>query len=172
MEVLKCRKKPMVIEAVQVDDTNECWDFLSDWTDGSNFDYVDVDDSEDGEPYFMLSTLEGPMKVIMGSYIMKGINGEFWAIREDIFNKTYDVLDGDEEYHIGDTVIVVLRNGDTSNPFNWSTASGVIRDIRGKEAWIKLKRGGKTIKRMFSDIYQSRAYASRYLANVRGVETV
>jgi hypothetical protein len=92
MEVLKCRKKPMVIEAVQVDDTNECWNFLSEWTDGANFDYVDVDDSEDGEPYFMLSTLEGPMMVHMGSYIMKGVEGEFWAIREDIFDKTYEVL--------------------------------------------------------------------------------
>lgn len=39
---------------------------------------------------YKLQTLEGLMNLEHNSYIAKGINGECWAIREDIFNQTYE----------------------------------------------------------------------------------
>lgn len=39
-----------------------------------------------------IKTLEGDMLAIIGSYIIKGVNGEFYPCREDIFKKTYEEL--------------------------------------------------------------------------------
>ncbi len=36
-----------------------------------------------------LPTLEGLMKIRYGDWIATGANGEHWAIRDDIFKKTY-----------------------------------------------------------------------------------
>lgn len=37
-----------------------------------------------------IKTLEGDMLATIGSYIIKGVNGEFYPCREDIFEKTYE----------------------------------------------------------------------------------
>lgn len=39
---------------------------------------------------FYIPTLEGNMKVSMGDYIIKGVNGEFYPCKPDIFDKTYE----------------------------------------------------------------------------------
>lgn len=39
-----------------------------------------------------IRTLEGDMHVSIGSYIIKGNDGEFWAVARNIFVKTYEVL--------------------------------------------------------------------------------
>ena len=41
-----------------------------------------------GEVYIM--TLEGNHKVTPGDYIIKGVNGEFYPCKPDIFEKTYE----------------------------------------------------------------------------------
>lgn len=52
-------------------------------------DYEDLVE-RDGLKIF---SLEGSHVINIGDYVMEGIQGENWAIREDIFNSTYDVLD-------------------------------------------------------------------------------
>lgn len=44
-----------------------------------------------GTPLFSLTipTLEGEMKALPGDYIIKGVNGEFYPCKPDIFKKTY-----------------------------------------------------------------------------------
>lgn len=37
-----------------------------------------------------IKTLEGVMTISDGDYIIKGVQGEFYPIKEDIFQKTYD----------------------------------------------------------------------------------
>ena len=37
-----------------------------------------------------METLEGNMKANIGDYIIKGINGEFYPCKPDIFDKTYE----------------------------------------------------------------------------------
>lgn len=41
---------------------------------------------------YHIVTLEGRMDVVDRAYIITGAKGEKWAIREDIFKETYDVL--------------------------------------------------------------------------------
>ena len=50
-----------------------------------------------GEPWFpedggtgYLDTKEGPMRVHKGDYIATGVDGEHWAIDQDIFERTYE----------------------------------------------------------------------------------
>ena len=71
------RKKPVVIEAIQWDgNQEEIYDFLG----GVEF--------RDGELY--IQTLEGQMHASKGDFIIKGIRGEFYPCKPDIFEKTYD----------------------------------------------------------------------------------
>lgn len=53
--------------------------------------YVDTEKNN----YFTIEikTLEGPMYVYQNEWIIKGIEGEFYIIRPDIFEKTYEKVD-------------------------------------------------------------------------------
>ena len=53
-----------------------------------------------GEPWFpedggigYLNTKEGQMRVHKGDYIATGVDGEHWAIDQDIFERTYERVD-------------------------------------------------------------------------------
>jgi hypothetical protein len=41
----------------------------------------------------LIPTLEGTMAAIRGDWIIKGINGEFYPCKPDIFEKTYEKMD-------------------------------------------------------------------------------
>lgn len=40
--------------------------------------------------YFLLPTKEGNMKINKGDWIATGVDGEHWAIADDIFRRTYE----------------------------------------------------------------------------------
>lgn len=81
------KKKPVVIEAIQfVDDSDrllEIQEFM-----GGGLLRVNYEDPEN--PFIRIETLEGEMKAMVGDYIIKGVNGEFYPCKPDIFKKTYD----------------------------------------------------------------------------------
>lgn len=78
----KYRKKPVVIEAVQwTGDTKpEIEEFFKNFQ-GWWFD---------GVGSIAIETLEGIMRANPGDWIIKGINGEFYPCKNDIFEKTYE----------------------------------------------------------------------------------
>lgn len=49
--------------------------------------------SEHSDPDFSIRTLEGDMKISEGDYIIKGVSGEFYPCKPEIFEKTYEVVD-------------------------------------------------------------------------------
>lgn len=77
-------KKPVVVEAVQWtgDNRREIFDFCS-------LSYFNTD-FETGDLKLMIQTLEGTMEASVGDYIIKGIKGEFYPCKSDIFALTYD----------------------------------------------------------------------------------
>ena len=95
----KYRKKPVEIEAFQYDgdlkgsDGKYC---VPEWA---------VEAFENGKLMFMslsplhppcdlyVRTLEGDMHAKVGDYIIKGVNGELYPCKPDIFEKTYEQLD-------------------------------------------------------------------------------
>lgn len=46
-----------------------------------------------GASHFLLPTKEGNMKLNVGNYIATGVDGEHWAIDQDIFERTYERCD-------------------------------------------------------------------------------
>jgi len=73
----KFRKKPVVVEAVQVD-------FLQAWP-------PPVCNKKCGmaiPPH--IHTLEGVFQVSDKDWIIRGVNGEFYPCKPDIFEKTYE----------------------------------------------------------------------------------
>lgn len=90
---MKYRKKPVVIEAVQWDgnNTHEIAKFMND-------DVLTCEAFVNGlwAKAIEIKTLEGTMKASVGDFIIKGINGEFYPCKPDIFEKTYEkVTDND-----------------------------------------------------------------------------
>lgn len=92
---MKFRKKPVVIEAVKWTGENlrEVIDFtglhpsVKKWTWDEYAEVV----RKDGLKIF---TLEGPLTASFGDWIIKGVKGEFYPCRNDIFIETYEpVLD-------------------------------------------------------------------------------
>lgn len=84
----KYRKKPVIIEAVQFWDTTERLDELSDFMGELNVNYENPD-----KPVIPITTLEGVMITSIGDYIIKGVNGEFYPCKSDIFEKTYEFVE-------------------------------------------------------------------------------
>lgn len=84
------RKKPVVIEALEY--TGDNWREVREWCgDYSNNRGVMRGHFEVGDiPTVYIVTLEGEMKVSIGDYVIKGINGEFYPCKPDIFKKTYE----------------------------------------------------------------------------------
>jgi len=84
---MKFRKKPVVIEAIQFFDQPEELINIQEFMYGGDLriDYQDIDD-----PKLKIETLEGTMNASLGDWIIKGINGEFYPCKPDIFEKTYE----------------------------------------------------------------------------------
>jgi len=79
------RKKPVVIEAVQwkgtIDSVIEMENFLND---GPQADFT-----QNPVPMF-IETLEGRMRADVGDWVIKGVKGEFYPCKPDIFEATYE----------------------------------------------------------------------------------
>lgn len=73
---MKYRKKPVVIEAIQ-------------WN-GDNFGEVAMFCKKIKVAYTHIETLEGDMLASKGDYIIKGVKGEFYPCKPDIFEATYE----------------------------------------------------------------------------------
>ena len=83
--VPKYRKKPVVIEAIQYKrekNITTIQDFV-----GDILEY----DPEENE--YFIKTLEGDLYLSKGDFIIKGVNGEFYPCKPDIFEKTYEPVD-------------------------------------------------------------------------------
>ena len=77
---MKFRKKPVIIEAFQwtIDEVPQWWKDRTDITIGVQY----------GSAF--IPTLEGTMEARAGDWIIKGIKGEIYPCRSDIFEETYE----------------------------------------------------------------------------------
>jgi len=86
---MKYKKKPIVIEAMQlppsdVDASEELVNFLHTMT-------HEWSSERDGS--LVIHTLEGDMTADPGDWIIKGIQGEFYPCKPDIFAETYEAVE-------------------------------------------------------------------------------
>lgn len=83
---MQFRKKPVVIDAIQLtaDNLKECCQFVG----RSNTSSADPQAGT-----LSIYTLEGSMRADVGDWIIKGVKGEFYPCKPDIFAATYEVVD-------------------------------------------------------------------------------
>jgi len=86
--VQKWRKKPVVIEAIQWSGENKL-DILAFC--GRDAEIWTPEDSD--ETICEIHTMEGIMTARVNDYIIKGLIGEFYPCKPNIFEKTYDLVD-------------------------------------------------------------------------------
>lgn len=99
------RKKPVVIEAVQWDGNkvSELTDWISQALEDNTLFRMGND--------VIISTLEGKMTASPGDYIIKGVNGELYPCKPDIFEKTYEQADSPALMDFGDAIEVLKLGG-------------------------------------------------------------
>lgn len=87
----KFRKRPVVIEAIRNLSTRESRDAVMRFVSGSGTQCVEA---ADHNFYFDIPTLEGVMSCQPGDWIIRGVKGEFYPCKPDIFELTYEAVDG------------------------------------------------------------------------------
>ncbi len=94
---LKFRKKPVEIEAVKVADLIACasknWAGLPDWIVAA-YESPNFIDFRTGivfaADHVVITTLEGEMRGDMDDWIIRGVKGELYPCKPDIFEATYE----------------------------------------------------------------------------------
>ena len=111
------RKKPVVVEAVQ-------------WTGENHAEMCEFIDPEVFEikpkEGLIIHTLEGDHHASPGDYIIKGVNGEFYPCKPDIFAKTYE------------SAALTPQN---EAPPNDPLTIDQLREMDGEPVWIKRLKG-------------------------------
>jgi hypothetical protein len=83
------RKKPVVIDAFQLGEAWPDW-----WADAVTANQVTTHNADDrwrgGPDYALIKTLEGEMRAEKGDWIIRGVKGEIYPCKPDIFAATYD----------------------------------------------------------------------------------
>ena len=97
MPVLKYQKKPIIVEVLRYlgnDNIGEVIDFVGE-------ENIDLGWSGSVSPLLdpiemchKIRTLEGDMILSVGDVIIKGVNGEFYPCKPEIFEKTYNIVVG------------------------------------------------------------------------------
>lgn len=77
----KYRKKPVIIEAMQYTGDNIA-EILK-WAGRQAY----IHDA------LYIKTLEGDLRADVGDYIIKGVRGEFYPCKPDIFTQTYELVE-------------------------------------------------------------------------------
>ena len=134
------RKKPVIIEAVQYTCTADNLREITDWARNCNSQAVRIDtetrnrSAEHPEgfdyPVLKIETLEGVMQANVGDWIIKGVNGEFYPCKPDIFAKTYDAAEVGEGMSFGQA-LEAIKAGKRIARTGWN----------GKGMWLVLVPG-------------------------------
>lgn len=81
---MKYRKKPVIVEAVQYTGSN--------FTELKDFGMLFTSDYHVCGTPIKIHTLEGDMICSVGDYVIRGVNGELYPCKQDIFDKTYEAV--------------------------------------------------------------------------------
>lgn len=135
-------KKPIEIEAFQfgIDEMPE-WYLTSEQVSHSYNAYT-------GEVVSQIDTLEGLMKAHKGDYIIKGIKGEIYPCKEDIFKATYDLVETEKDMSKEDNIDLSFDNLNEEEVIKYLKNVSVINiDIRdcfiGENIYLTINDGNK-----------------------------
>lgn len=98
----KFRKRPVVIEAWQWTFQSGCpdappWmmDALNKFPEAGSANFLPDGNKDDPQPRIEVNTLEGKMVAVPGDWIIRGVKGELYPCKPDIFALTYEAVEAD-----------------------------------------------------------------------------
>lgn len=83
------RKKPVEIQAIQYDGSQACLMYIANTFPTCRLEAKSVDPPGP----FKIITLEGDHTCSVGDYVIKGIAGEFYPCKPEIFEATYEAVE-------------------------------------------------------------------------------
>ena len=106
---MKFRKKPVVIDAIiwngdNIEEVERWTNKVAHWSSERNKVLID--------------TLEGPMEASVGDYIIRGVQGEYYACKPDIFAETYDVAYSSYTMDFGNA-LNMMKDGTRMHRSSW-----------------------------------------------------
>src|SRR6185437_11324852 len=92
------RKKPVVVAAMLYDSAAVC-EAIHKWI-GRAHDNGECEVAFNKRYGFEIDTLEGPLRCIPGDYVIRGIKGEFYPCKPDIFEATYEPAEASAKHPV------------------------------------------------------------------------
>lgn len=98
---MQYRKKPVVVDAFQYNGNLRNPDgeyHIPIWVAAAfmagiiHYGY-DIKDADEAELKLYIDTLEGAHHVSVGDYVIRGVDGELYPCKQDIFEKTYEKVE-------------------------------------------------------------------------------
>ena len=83
------RTKPCEIEALLFENSDESVSALIEFTEGNFRPYGTSEHYKDA----LVKTLEGDMRAEIGDYIIRGLRGEYYPCKPDVFHKKYELVE-------------------------------------------------------------------------------
>lgn len=132
---MRYRKKPVVIEAFQLPAVDD-WNIapFMDWAEEQGLhNYTSGRDES-----IVIETLEGSMQADPGDWIIKGVAGEFYPCKPEIFEQTYEQETQELPLRVDAPKLAALICGE--NPANalWSASEVLIGTYAGSNVTIKI----------------------------------
>lgn len=149
---MKFRKKPGITDAVKFSELESAPQEFKDAVCTSGYRSCDYD--QDGH----IHTLEGVMKISSGDWIIKGVKGEFYPCKPDIFAETYEVAPNpspapevmgtpEQDHELGDPLWPIYEKYAATRPKKLLTYSGWLKQVALKleapqpDPWVDVKVG-------------------------------
>ena len=100
---MQYKKKPVIIEAVEFHGDRN-WDEAPQWLiEATKKGPQEIGALHVFPPNARIMTLEGPMTASKGDFIIRGVKGELYPCKPDIFAATYEAVDSENEKMRGGT---------------------------------------------------------------------
>ena len=128
------KKKPVVIEAIQF--TGKNFFEIHKFTNGNAHDYYT---QPEGYTTCIINTLEGIHIATEGDYIIKGVQGEFYPCKPDIFAETYEVADRPKTN--ADRIRAMSDEELAKNLYNIDNPDGYCRNLPECDALLDTEGG-------------------------------
>lgn len=92
METVEATKKPVTITAVLWDGSQSEAGNVVEWIEsqGGSATYKEANESPNHKQRIEITTLEGRFAASPGDWVIRGVKGEFYPCKPDIFDATYD----------------------------------------------------------------------------------
>jgi hypothetical protein len=103
---MKYVKKPVVIDAMQYVGQQDLSE-LKIWVETFDVEFRTYFNADANSDILSINTLEETMSVSIGDFVIRGVKGEFYACKPDVFEMTYDKILGENLPEIYDNQIKV-----------------------------------------------------------------